>query len=98
MALYQYGGMWLDSNTTLKDPVRFKGLYDVYSRFQFVITVMEKSRFNLKSSALMAQPGSTLAFKSLEKMMEHLRSHLELEMKTSDYVPYNIFMFTAPVI
>ena len=98
MALYQYGGMWLDSNTTLKDPARFEGLFDVYSSFHFVITVMENSRFDLKTSALMAQSGSTLAWESVEKTMENLHRHFELEKKTSDYVPYNMFMFTAPVI
>jgi hypothetical protein len=98
MALYQYGGMWLDSNTTLIDPAKLEGMFDVYSRFQFVITVMENSRFDLKTSALMAQSGSTLAFKSIEKTMENLHRHFELEKKTSEYVPYNMFMFTAPVI
>lgn len=98
MALYQYGGMWLDSNTTLKDPVKFDGLFDVYSSFHFVITVMENSRFDLKTSALMAQSGSTLAWESVEKTMDNLHRHFELEKKTSEYVPYNMFMFTAPVI
>ena len=98
MALYQYGGMWLDSNTTLKDPVKLEGLFDVYSSFQFVITVLENSRFDLKTSALMARPGSTLASKSIEKTMENLHRHFELEKKTSEYVPYNMFMFVAPVI
>jgi len=98
MALYQYGGMWLDSNTTLKDPAKLEGLFEVYSRFQFVITIMENSRFDLKTSALMAQSGSTLAFRSIEKTMENLHRHFELEKKTRDYVPYNMFMFTAPVI
>ena len=47
MALYQYGGMWLDSNTTLIDPAKLEGMFEVYSSFQFVITVMENSRFDL---------------------------------------------------
>lgn len=97
MALYQYGGMWLDSNTTLKDPAKLEGMFEAYSSFQFVITVTNTD-FNVRAGAMMARSGSTLAWESVEKTMENLHRHFELEKKTSEYVPYNMFMFVAPVI
>lgn len=98
MALYQYGGMWLDSNTTLIDPVKLEGMFDVYSNFHFVITVLENERFDLKTSALMARSSSALAFESIRRIMNNLHQHYLLEKQNSDYLPYNIFKFVAPVI
>jgi hypothetical protein len=96
--LFEEGGMWLDSNTTLINNNGIKILFDKCKKFDFVITVLPESRCDLKTSALISKPKSKLAFDTIRKMTENLLKHYQIEKTTVGYVPYNFFMFVAPVV
>jgi len=96
--LYQEGGIWLDSNTTLIHNDGIRILFDKCKQFDFVSTLVPYHNYDLKTSALISKPKSKLAYDTIQKMTENLMHHLHLEQATQEYVPYNFFMFVAPVV
>ncbi len=96
--LYSIGGLWLDSNTTLIDDNGINILFEKYKQYDFVITILPNCNFDLKTSALLAKPGSKLAFDTINIMTENLVKHYNLEQNATKYIPYNFFKWVAPVV
>jgi hypothetical protein len=96
--LYEEGGIWLDSNTTLIHNNGIRILFDKCKSFDFVVTLMPYHDYDLKTSALISKPKSQLAYDSIQKMTTNLLQHFQLEQATTEYVPYNFYMFVAPVV
>ena len=78
--------------------ISFKILFDKYKDFDFVITIIPPKNNDLKTSALLSKPKSKLGHDTIHKMTENLLKHYELEKNSVEYIPYNFFMFVAPVI
>ena len=98
IVLYKEGGMWLDSNTTLINQDGIKILYDKYKNFDFIITILPDMRNDLKTSALISKVNSELAYDTIIQITKNLKNHYEIEKKNKDYVSYNFFLFSAPVV
>jgi hypothetical protein len=96
--LHEEGGMWIDSNTTLIDNNSIGKLFDKYKEFDFVITILSNDNYDLKTSALLSKPKSKIVYEIIQKMTEKLLNHYKLEKKTKEYIPYNFFLFVAPVV
>lgn len=96
--LYKEGGIWIDSNTTLEKDDGIKILYNRYKEYDFVITILHTLRNDLKTSCLISKINSKLAYDTITKMTENLKSHYEIEKKSKEYIPYNYFFFIAPVV
>lgn len=96
--LYEEGGMWIDSNTTLINNNGIKILFEKCKNFDFIITVLPNIRCDLKTSALISKPKSKLAFDTIQKMTVNLLKQYQKEKQTTAYVPYNFFLFVAPVV
>jgi hypothetical protein len=98
IVLYKEGGMWIDSNTTLINKDGIKILYDRYKNFDFITTILPDNRNDLKTSALISKPNSGLAYDTIIQITKNLKNHYEIEKKNKEYVPYNFFLFSAPVV
>jgi hypothetical protein len=96
--LYKEGGIWIDSNTTLINNDGIKILYDRYKQYDFVITIIPNKRHDLKTSCLISNINSKLAYDTITKTTENLKIHYELEKKSQVYIPYNYYMMIAPVV
>lgn len=96
--LYQEGGIWIDSNTTLENDDGIKILYDRYKEYDIVITLVPYQRNDLKTSCLISKINSQLVYASITKMTENLKRHYEIEKKSKVYIPYNYFLWIAPVV
>ena len=96
--LYKEGGIWIDTNTTLTNDDGIKILYDRYKHFDFVITIMPYENNDLKTSALISKINSKLVYDTIIKMTENLKKHYEIEKKSNVYIPYNFFLWVAPVV
>jgi hypothetical protein len=96
--LYEEGGIWIDSNTTLINDHGIKILFERFKDFDFVITLLPKSRNDLKTSALISKPKSKLVYDTIEKMTEKILNHYNLEKQSETYIPYNFFLMTGPVV
>jgi hypothetical protein len=96
--LYKEGGIWIDMNTTLLKEDSIKILYDRYKQFDFVISILPQSDNELKTSALISKPNSRLAYETIREMTEKLKKHYEIEKNSEVYIPYNYFLFIAPVV
>jgi hypothetical protein len=95
--LYKEGGLWLDSNTILIDNDGVKKLFEQSANFDTVITVLPHNRNDLKTSAIISKPNSKLLYDNILLMTKNLLVHYENEKTTTEYIPYNYFMFIAPV-
>jgi hypothetical protein len=95
--LYEEGGMWIDANTTLTNPDGIKLLFDTYQSFDFVSNYFP-SHNDLSTSALISKPKSALAYDTILIMTDNLTTHYEHERQNECYIPYNMFMFVAPVV
>ena len=96
--LYEEGGMWIDMNTTLLNNDGIKILFNRYNNFDFVINLIPTQQNKITTSALIAKKKSKLVFDIINKMTENLKKHYEIEKSATEYVPYNLFVFVAPVI
>jgi len=96
--LYEEGGIWLDSNTTLINDDGIKILFDRYKDYDFVITLQANVRHDMTAGCLISKPKSQLAYDTLKKIEENLLRHYHLEKQTTEYIPYNFFLFVAPVV
>ena len=96
--LYKEGGIWIDMNTTLRIKNGIKVLYDRYKHYDFVITIFPTRRNDLATSCLISKVNSKLAYDAITKMTENLKIHYELEKKSPVYIPYNYFLWIAPVV
>ena len=96
--LYKEGGIWIDMNTTLNIDNGIKILYDRYKQYDFVSTIEPTRRNDLKTSCLISKVNSKLAYDTITKMTENLKIHFELEKNSQVYIPYNYFLWIAPVI
>jgi len=96
--LYEEGGIWIDINTILVNNDGIKILFDRYKNFNFIINLIPTQKNRITTSALIANKNSKLVFDIINKMTENLKNHYEIEKLTTDYVPYNLFLFVAPVI
>jgi len=96
--LYKQGGIWIDINTTLKINNGIKVLYDRYKQYDFVVTILPTCRNDLKTSALISKINSKLAYDTITKTTENLKRHYELEKNSQVYIPYNYFLWIAPVV
>jgi hypothetical protein len=90
------GGLWLDSNTILIDDTGINILFEKYKNFEFVLTITRDKKILV--GGILSKPKSTLAFNIITKMTDNLTTHYDLEKKTSEYIPYNIFVFSIPVV
>jgi len=98
IVLYEEGGIWIDSNTTLINNNAINILVKRYNAFDFVITIIPTRNNDLKTSALISKKKSKLAYDTIQKITENIEKHYELEKNIKEYVPYNFFKFTAPVV
>jgi hypothetical protein len=96
--LYEDGGIWIDSNTTLVNNNGINILFERYKEFDFVITILPNTRNDLKTSALISKQKSKLAYDTIQVMTKNLLNHYNLELKSDSYIPYNYFYFIAPVV
>lgn len=96
--LYKEGGIWIDSNTTLETDDGIRKIYDRYKEYDFCITILPNQRNDLKTSALISNINSKLAYDTIIKMTQNLKIHYEIENKSKEYIPYNYFMWIAPVV
>ena len=97
IVLYNEGGMWLDSNTTLINNDGIKILFEKCEMFDVVITLLPYFGYDLKTSALISKKKAKLLYDNILTMTNKLSTHYDNEKKSSEYVPYNFFMFVAPV-
>lgn len=70
--------------------------YDRYNKYDFVITILKRN--DLKTSCLISKINSKLAYDTITKITENLKIHYELEKNSQVYIPYNFFLWVAPVV
>ena len=93
--LYMEGGIWIDSNTILKNNNGIKILFDMYKNFDFVITMIPKNNFDLASGVLLSKKKSILAYNIIEKIQYNLLKHYNLESQTTEYIAYNLYLWVG---
>ena len=92
------GGLWLDANTVFVNENSINLLFEKYKNFDFVITVIPLYNFDMASGAMLSKKKSKLALDILNKIKQNLSNHYNLENNSNEYIPYNFFMFVAPVV
>jgi hypothetical protein len=96
--LNELGGIYIDCNTTLKDKEAIHKIFKGCEKYNFAFTVVPHQNFNLKASAMLAKPKTEIASLMIDSITKKLLSHYQAEKSAGCYIPYNYFLWVAPVV